>query len=108
MQSQPPYTERPTETGGCRTQRAPLDAIKYVAQEVCIKVRLVLLYFVSLDDEGLRLLVLVGTDVTREEVVREQSHAGRGQVLTLELRAIAVSVGSLQSTINAAQCLWLW
>jgi hypothetical protein len=64
MRQQPPYTERPTEAGGCRTQRAPLNAIKDVAQEVCVKVRLVLLYLVSLDDKGLRLLVLMGTDVT--------------------------------------------
>ena len=106
MQLQPPHTERPTKAGGCRAQRAPHDAIKDMAQEVCVEVRLVLFYLFSLDDEGLWLLVLVGTDVTRKEIVREQSHAGTGQLLLHELCAITVNAGSLLSAFDTSQYWW--
>ncbi len=80
-----------TQAGGCRTQGVPLNAVENVPQKVRVEVRLLLLYLLSLDDERLRLLVLVRPDVACKKIVCEQSHAGGGQCMLPSLRKIVTA-----------------
>lgn len=80
-----------TQAGGCCTQGVPLNAIENVPQKVRVEVRLLLLYLLSLNDERLRLLVLVRPDVACKEIVCEQSHAGECQYMLLLLRNIVTA-----------------